>query len=128
VLTIGVNRAVVLLAEPAGQRRPGPRLLRELGEHPDGGTVNLYSGRYGPYLSHDGVIASLPRAADPDAFSLDQAVPLLAAQRKKGKRRQRKAGKSAAAPPKTRRVAKAAGGAKKAGPRKPRSRLKAPPG
>ena len=66
VLTIGVNRAVVLLAEPVGQRRPGPRLLRELGEHLDGGTVNLYSGRYGPYVSHDGVIASLPRTADPD--------------------------------------------------------------
>jgi len=126
VLTIGVNRAVVLLAEPAGQRRPGPRLLRELGEHLDGGTVNLYSGRYGPYVSHDGVIASLPRTADPGTFSLDQAVPLLAAQRQKGKRRQRKSGQSAAATAKTRRVAKAAGDAKKAGPRKPRSRSKAP--
>ena len=128
VLTIGVNRAVVLLAEPAGQRRPGPRLLRELGEHPEGGTVAVYSGRYGPYVSHDGVIASLPRTADAEIFSLDQAVPLLAAQRQKGRRRQRKFGKSAAAPAKTRRVAKLAGGAKKAGPRKPGSRLKEPPG
>ena len=128
VLTIGVNRAVVLLAEPVGQRRPGPRLLRELGEHLDGGTVNLYSGRYGPYVSHDGVIASLPRTADPDTFSLDQAMPLLAAQRQKGKRRQRKSVRSAAATAKTRRVAKAAGDAKKAGPRKPRSRSKAPRG
>jgi DNA topoisomerase I len=128
VLTIGVNRAVVLLAEPAAQRRPGPRLLRELGEHPDGGTVAVYAGRYGPYVTHDGVIASLPRTADPDTFSLDQAVPLLAVQRQKGKRRQRKSGKSAAAPAKMRRAAKAAGGAKKARPRKPQSRSKAPPG
>jgi DNA topoisomerase I len=128
VLTIGVNRAVVLLAEPAAQRRPGPRLVRELGEHPDGGTVAVYSGRYGPYVSHDGVIASLPRTGDPDTFSLDQAVPLLAVQRQKGKRRQRRSGKSAAAPAKTRRVAKAAAGAKKAGPREPQSRSKAPPG
>jgi DNA topoisomerase-1 len=128
VLTIGVNRAVVLLAEPAAQRRPGPRLLRELGEHPEGGTVAVYAGRYGPYVSHDGVIASLPRTADPDTFSLDQAVPLLASQRQKGRRRQRKSGKSATAPTKSPRVAKAAGGAKKAGPRKPRSRSKASPG
>jgi DNA topoisomerase-1 len=128
VLTIGLNRAVVLLAEPAAQRRPGPRLLRQLGEHPAGGAVALYAGRYGPYVSHDGVIASLPRTADPDTFSLDQAVPLLAVQRQKGKRRQRKAGQSAAAPAKPRRVAKAAGGAKRAGPRKPRSRSEAPPG
>ena len=43
VLTIGVNRAVVLFAEPVAQRRSGPRLLRELGEHPEGGAVGLYT-------------------------------------------------------------------------------------
>jgi DNA topoisomerase-1 len=128
VLTIGLNRAVVLLAEPAGQRRSGPRLLRELGEHPDGGTVAVYAGRYGPYVSHDGVLASLPRTADPATFSLDQAVPLLTVQRQKGKGRQRKSGKSTAATAKPRKVAKAGGGPKKAGPREPRSRSKAPAG
>jgi len=128
VLTIGLNRAVVLLAEPAGQRRSGPRLLRELGEHPDGGTVAVYAGRYGPYVSHDGVLASLPRTADPATFSLDQAVPLLTVQRQKGKGRQRKSGKSAAATAKPRKVAKAGSGPKKAGPREPRSRSKAPAG
>jgi len=128
VLTIGLNRAVVLLAEPAGQRRSGPRLLRELGEHPDGGTVAVYAGRYGPYVSHDGVLASLPRTADPATFSLDQAVPLLAVQRQKGKGRQRKSAKPAAATTKPRRAAKAAGGAKTRRTRQPRSRPKAPAG
>ena len=128
VLTIGLNRAVVLLAEPAGQRRSGPRLLRELGEHPDGGTVAVYAGRYGPYVSHDGVLASLPRTADPATFSLDQAVPLLAVQRQKGKGRQRKSGKPAAATAKPRRAAKAAGGAKTRRTRQPRSRPKVPAG
>ena len=51
VLTIGLNRAVVLLAEPASGRRRGPQVLRELGTHPDGGPVGLYQGRYGPYVS-----------------------------------------------------------------------------
>jgi DNA topoisomerase-1 len=135
VLTIGVNRAVVLFAEPVAQRRSGPRLLRELGEHPEGGAVAVYAGRYGPYVSHDGVIASLPRTADPDTFSLDQAVPLLAAQREKGKGRRRRSGKSAAAPARPPRVEKpaaarpraTAGAAKKAGTRKPRSRSSAQP-
>src|SRR5215470_8347648 len=132
VLTIGLNRAVVLLAEPAGQRRSGPRLLRELAEHPKGGAVGVYTGRYGPYVSHDGVIASLPRTADPDTFSLDQAVPLLAAQQEKGKSRRRKSGKSAAARTKPPRVEKPAGAgprntAKKTGTRKPRSRSTAQP-
>jgi DNA topoisomerase-1 len=135
VLTIGANRAVVLLAEPAALRRSGPRLLRELGEHPEGGTIAMYSGRYGPYVSHDGVIVSLPRAADPDTFSLDQAIPLLAVQRQKGKGRSRKFRKSAAAAVKSvgaararvTRTSAAAGAAKKTGVRKPRAQSGAQP-
>jgi len=97
VLTIGLNRAIVLLAEPISDRRRGPQLLRELGAHPEGGTVGLYRGRYGPYVSHDGVIVSLPRNADPDTFSLEAALPLLAAQRDKKKGRRRKTAKAASA-------------------------------
>jgi DNA topoisomerase-1 len=87
VLTIGLNRAVTLLAEAKSGQRRGPQLLRELGSHPQGGTIGLYRGRYGPYVSHDGVIASLPKGADPDAFPLDQAIALVAAQKAKGKTR-----------------------------------------
>jgi DNA topoisomerase-1 len=110
VLTIGLNRAVVLLAEPSSPQRRGPQLVRELGAHPEGGTVGLYRGRYGPYVSHDGVIASLPRNADPATFSLAEALPLLAAQRDKGKPRGRKTAKarSAKLPSATAAAAKAA--------------------
>ena len=94
VLTIGLNRAVVLLAELASERRRGPLLLRELGAHPQGGSVGLYRGRYGPYVSHDGVIASLPRSSDPGTFSLEDALLLLAAQRDKSKGRRGKTAKS----------------------------------
>jgi DNA topoisomerase-1 len=97
VLTIGLNRAVVLLAEPSSGQRRGPQLIREIGAHPEGGAVGLYRGRYGPYVSHDGVIASLQRNADPDTFSLAAALPLLAAQRDKGKKRGRKTAKSVSA-------------------------------
>ena len=94
VLNIGLNRAVVLLAEPNGARRAAPLMLREVGAHPSGGTIGLYRGRYGPYVSHDGVIASLPKKADPAAFSLAEAVALLEAQRLKGKGRKAKGGKA----------------------------------
>jgi DNA topoisomerase-1 len=97
VLTIGLNRAVVLLAEQSSTQRRGPQLVREIGAHPEGGTVGLYRGRYGPYVSHGGVIASLPRNANPDTFSLAEALPLLAVQRNKGKKRGRKTAKSASA-------------------------------
>jgi DNA topoisomerase-1 len=108
VLIIGLNRAVVLLAEPATPGRRGPQLLRELGEHPEGGAVALYRGRYGPYVGYDGLIASLPRSADPDTFSLEEAVPLLAAQRKKAKGRLRKSGGSGPAKASPRRAVRVA--------------------
>src|SRR5262249_59994159 len=76
-------------AGPAGAGRGGgggaPQLLRQLGDHPDGGAVGLYRGRYGPYVSHEGLIASLPKGAHPDRFNLADALPLLVAQKAKGK-------------------------------------------
>ena len=140
VLTIGLNRAVVLLAEPApGRRRGAPQPLRELGAHPDGGVVALYQGRYGPYVSHDGVFASLPRTADPEIFSLEEAIALLAARRKKTPRRIGKSAKSAAAKPPPRKSTKSkaapervVAATKKAGAarsaKKPRPRTGAQPG
>ena len=54
VLVIGLNRAVSLLAEPR-TGRGGRQPLRVVGNHPaDGAPINLYSGRYGPYVSHGG--------------------------------------------------------------------------
>ncbi len=84
VLHIGLNRAVTLIAEkiakgPRG-RRFGGDPGRALGDHPDkGGPVVVKSGRYGPYVSHDGINATLPRDKAPETITLDEAVPLLAA-------------------------------------------------
>ncbi|MCL5776961.1 type I DNA topoisomerase [Limibaculum sp. FT325] len=87
VLTIGMNRAVTLLAEKAG-RAPGrsatPAPLRELGTHPDGGTIALMSGRYGPYVKWEGVNATIPKTADPAALTLEEALALIAAKAPKG--------------------------------------------
>ncbi len=85
VLTIGLNRAVALLAEPGrgGRRAADPGT--PLGEHPEGGPITLHKGRYGPYVKHGKLIASLPRGADPAELTLDGAVALLAAQAEKAK-------------------------------------------
>ncbi|MBM3503495.1 MAG: type I DNA topoisomerase [Alphaproteobacteria bacterium] len=91
VLTVGLNRAVALLAEPKQQRR-GPAVLRALGAHPtDGKAVNIHEGRYGAYVSHDGVNATLPAGIEPEALSMDAAVTLLAERARKtgGQRRGR---------------------------------------
>jgi DNA topoisomerase I len=119
VLNIGLNRAVTLLAEAkTGGGRRGPQLIRELGEHPEGGTVGLYRGRYGPYVGHGGLIASLPKAADPDNFGLAEALPLLAAQKAKGKpSRKARPQRAAATNGVARRAAPAKKPARKAAPK-----------
>jgi DNA topoisomerase I len=80
---IGLNRAVTLIAEKIAnpkKRRFGSDPGRSLGEHPDnGGPVVVKSGRYGPYVSHGGVNATLPKDKAPDAITLEEALPLLAA-------------------------------------------------
>ena len=84
VLHIGLNRAVTLIAEkiakgPRG-RRFGGDPGRALGDHPDkGGAVVVKAGRYGPYVSHDGINATLPKDKAPETITLEEALPLLAA-------------------------------------------------
>jgi DNA topoisomerase-1 len=74
-LTIGINRAVVLLADAK------PRLI-VLGEHPEGGEVVVRSGRFGPYVQHGNRVANLPkvggRAPEMSEVTLEQALELLA--------------------------------------------------
>ncbi|MDE3015489.1 MAG: type I DNA topoisomerase [Pseudomonadota bacterium] len=80
-LTIGINRAVEVLANaPKKGERAKATPLRILGKHPaDGGEVALYKGQYGPYVKHGKLNATLPKGASLESFSLEEAVPLLAA-------------------------------------------------
>ena len=86
VFEIGINRAVSLLAEKAANRRPrASSVVKELGEHPEGGgKVQVLSGRYGPYVKHGKVNATLPKDRDPEQVSLQEAVELIAGKSAKG--------------------------------------------
>ncbi|HEX7075681.1 MAG TPA: type I DNA topoisomerase [Hyphomicrobiaceae bacterium] len=89
VFTIGINRAVALLAEKAAGgkgkwQRPKAQVLKDLGEHPEGGKVEVLSGRYGPYVKHGSVNATLPKGKDPAEVTLEEAVELLAARAANG--------------------------------------------
>jgi DNA topoisomerase-1 len=80
VLTIGINRAVDVLAAAAqrGAGRAGASALRTLGNHPDeGSAIAIYSGKYGPYIKFGKLNITLPKSADVDTFSLDEAVTLI---------------------------------------------------
>ena len=82
VFTIGLNRAVTLIAEKIAKgpraRRFGADPGRPLGDHPTkGGPIVAKNGRYGPYVSHAGVNATLPNDKTPENVTLEEAVALL---------------------------------------------------
>jgi DNA topoisomerase I len=84
VLTIGANRAIdLIIAKESGKggRRFGAAASpgRIVGTHPEGGDITVRDGRYGPYVSHDGVNATLPKGKDPAQVTLEEAIDLIAA-------------------------------------------------
>ncbi len=86
VLNIGMNAAVTQIAEGnARGGRPAKATGKELGPHPVSGTmIKLLDGRFGPYVSDGTTHATLPKSADKDAITLDDAVGLIDAKIAKG--------------------------------------------
>ncbi|SHM04236.1 type I DNA topoisomerase [Roseibium suaedae] len=101
VFSVGLNRAVDVLAEKrakGGRGRAAATPLKELGEHPtEGGPVNVYDGRYGPYVKFGKVNATLPKDTDPQAVTLEQALELIAAKAPKGAAKKKAPAKKPAA-------------------------------
>ena len=115
VFTIGMNRAVeVLAAKPQRGRAAPAAALAELGEHPEGGAVQVLSGRYGPYVKWGKVNATLPRDVTPESLTMEQALELISAKASKGgkkpaaKKAAKEPAKAAAKKPAARKTAKAA--------------------
>lgn len=95
------NAGAVALLAAAG----GPAPLADLGAHPSGeGRVEVFSGRYGPYVQHAKIRATLPKSVTPEELTLEEALQLLAEKAEK----------------------EAAGGTKKAPAKKPAAKKAAP--
>jgi DNA topoisomerase-1 len=76
VFRIDLATAIELLklARTRGAATP----LRELGAHPeDGQPVQVFSGKYGPYVKHGKVNATIPKETPVDTITLPQALALL---------------------------------------------------
>ncbi|KQZ13055.1 DNA topoisomerase I [Mesorhizobium sp. Root554] len=121
VFSIGLNRAVSVIAEKQAKGRGGrnggtPAALKDLGEHPDGGgKITVRDGKYGPYVNWGKVNATLPKGKEPQSVSLDEAIALIAEREAKGggKKPARKA--SAAKKPAAKKPAAKKAAAKKKG-------------
>ena len=81
VFEVGLNRAVTLIAEKQASRgaRGAAKVLKDLGAHPeDEQPIQVLEGRYGPYVKHGKINATLPKNLAPEDVNVDQALELLA--------------------------------------------------
>ena len=121
VFDVGLNRAVTLIAEKianGGRRGSAAKVLLDLGKHPgDDGPVQLLEGRYGPYIKHGKINATLPKTMTADDLNMDIALELLAEKEKKGTRKK----------PAARKKATTAKTTKKPAAKKPAAKKKAKP-
>ncbi|CAI2934519.1 type I DNA topoisomerase [Aminobacter sp. P9b] len=89
VFSIGLNRAVTVLAEKQAKGKGGrgstPAALKDLGEHPaGGGNITVRDGKYGPYVNFGKVNATLPKGKDPATVTVEDALALIAEKEAKG--------------------------------------------
>ncbi len=81
VLELGANRAIdLIVAKENGGGRGGRAAVtpgRALGDHPDGGALEVKAGKYGPYVAWGKIFATLPKTQSPDALTLEQAIELV---------------------------------------------------
>ena len=76
ILTVNLDRAVELLKSAKGKKVA----LKVVGEHPaDGKPVEVHDGKYGPYVKHGKINATLPEGIEPGDLTMDKAVELLTA-------------------------------------------------
>ncbi len=116
LLTVTVDDALALFAQPKTRGRNAKGPLRDLGPDPDTGLpMVVKDGRFGPYVTDGTTNASLRRGDDVEELTVERASELLAERRAAGPSKKKAAKKKA--PAKKKATAKKAT-AKKATPTK----------
>lgn len=114
LLTVGLDRALELLAEPkrGRGRKKAATPLKELGAHPeDEQPVAIFDGPYGPYVKHGKINASVPEGADVKDVNLEQALEWLSA--KEATKKKKSTRRSSTKSTKTAAASKSSGSKKK---------------
>lgn len=99
VLTVSFERALALLAEPKKGRggRGAKSAGRSLGAHPSlGGDITVHDGRYGAYVKHGDLNATIPKTMDPTKITLEEAVKIIEERRETAPAKKGRAKKKAA--------------------------------
>lgn len=83
VLKVDLATALELLAQARTRRGATP--VKELGAHPeDGQPVQVFEGKYGAYVKHGTINATIPKDITIEEVTLEQALPLLAERAERG--------------------------------------------
>jgi len=78
VLTIGLEDAVELIKQ--ARSKTGPKPIKELGKHPDDDAeVAIFEGRYGAYVKHGKINATIPKDMDIESVTLEEALQWIEA-------------------------------------------------
>jgi len=130
VYNIGLNRAVTLIAEKIAKgpsRRFGADPGKEVGDYPArGGKIMLKKGRYGAYVSIDGINATIPDDKEPDRITLEEAIALIEARAAKTGGKAKRGSVKKATPKKTAKKAATKSDGKGAAPKAVAKKAAAP--
>ncbi len=98
ILTVGLDEALELFAQPKTRGRNAKGPLRQLGGDPDTGRpMVVKDGRFGPYVTDGTTNASLRRGDDVEGLTDERAAELLAERRAAGPSTGKRAAKKAPA-------------------------------
>jgi DNA topoisomerase-1 len=97
LLTITLEEAVAIYAQPKQRGRAAANPGRELGDDPaTGSKITVKSGRFGPYVTDGEYNATLRQGDDEATVTLERAAELLAEKRAKGPAPKKRGAKKAA--------------------------------
>ena len=106
-LTLSLKEAVQILSRPKKKTKRAARTIKALKEFQKGeDTIQVFSGRYGPYIKFQNRNISLPTELQPDTLTLEAALKII---------KEKMGGKALKKPPSNTKKTKPAAGSKKAG-------------
>lgn len=77
IFTVTLTRALELLSQPKSGRGTA-KALKAIGNHPsDNKPIQLFNGKFGPYIKYKTTSVTLPKHLTPDTITLEQAIELI---------------------------------------------------
>jgi len=87
IFIVGLNRAVELIEtkKALGPGRRSSKVIRSIGDHPEGGSIDVMDGKFGKYVKWNKINATIPKNLDALSISLDEALKLINEKKSKKK-------------------------------------------